>query len=72
MRALSLSLIHIFGGKFEPGRPELVSIYTYAISPFGGSDVGRIYLGGYDPNNFASTDTAWLASVSLGDLLNTR
>jgi hypothetical protein len=60
------------GGKFEPGKPELVSVYTYAISPFGGSDVGRIYLGGYDPDHFASTDTAWVASESLADLLNTH
>ena len=48
-------------GGFAPGRPERVSTYDLAASPFAGADSGRVYLGGYDPNNFASTDTAWIA-----------
>lgn len=60
------------GGKFRPGKRELVSVYTYAMSPFGGTDEGRIYLGGYDPNHFASTNTAWVASAPLAELLKTH
>jgi hypothetical protein len=56
-------------GRFDPGRRELVSIYTAAISPFGASDAGRVYVGGYDPNDFPSTDTAWIASAALRTLL---
>jgi poly(A) polymerase len=60
------------GGKFRPGKRELVSVYTYAMSPFGGTDEGRIYLGGYDPNHFASTNTAWVANAPLAELLKTH
>ena len=56
-------------GRFQPGRRELVSVYTYAMSPFGGDDAQNLYVGGYDPNNFPSTDTAWVYRISLGELL---
>jgi hypothetical protein len=56
-------------GTFQPGRRELVSAYTYAMSPFGGTDAQNIYLGGYDPNHFPSTDTAWVYRIGLGELL---
>ena len=56
-------------GKFAPGMRELVSVYTYALSPFGGADAGRIYLGGYDPDDFPSTDTAWVSRTELSNLL---
>ena len=56
-------------GKFQPGMPELVSTYTYALSPFGGQDAGRIYLGGYDCNDHPSTDTAWVYRTHVENLL---
>jgi hypothetical protein len=56
-------------GTFQPGKRELVSVYTYAMSPFGGVDAQNIYFGGYDPNNFPSTDTAWMYRISLRELL---
>jgi hypothetical protein len=49
--------------------PELVSTYTYALSPFGGQDAGRIYLGGYDCNDHPSTDTAWVYRTDGENLL---
>jgi hypothetical protein len=56
-------------GRYQPGQPEPVSIYTYALSPF--SEPGRqtIYLGGYDPNFFPSSDTAWVFSTDLTNLV---
>ena len=44
-------------GRYKPGQPELVSVYTYALSPFGEEDRYMIYLGGYDPDNYPSTRT---------------
>jgi poly(A) polymerase len=55
-------------GRFAPGQPELVSVYTYAMSPFGGADSQTIYFGGYDPDEFASTDTAWIYSTGVATL----
>jgi hypothetical protein len=55
--------------RFHPGMPELVSTYTYALSPFGGQDAGRIYLGGYDCNDHSSTDTAWVYRTDVENLL---
>jgi hypothetical protein len=56
-------------GRIQPGMPELVSTYTYALSPFGGQDAARIYLGGYDCNNHRSTDTAWVYRTDVENLL---
>jgi hypothetical protein len=56
-------------GKYKPGQPELVSVYTYALSPFGEPGGPAIYLGGYDPNNFPSSDTGWVYSTGLASLL---
>lgn len=56
-------------GKYQPGEPELVSVYTYALSPFTGADRQTIYLGGYDPNHFPSSDTAWVYSTDLTNVL---
>lgn len=56
-------------GRFERGGQPLVAAYTAAISPFGGRDAGRLYVGGYDPNFFSSTDTGWVFSTNLGALL---
>jgi poly(A) polymerase len=56
-------------GTFQPGKRELVSVYTYALSPFAGADAQNVYFGGYDPNNFPSTDTAWVYRIGLGELL---
>ena len=56
-------------GPFQAGRRELVATYTAARSPFGGADATRLYLGGYDPNFFRSTDTGWVYRTELGRLL---
>jgi hypothetical protein len=56
-------------GKYRPGQPELVSIYTVAMSPF--SEPGRqtVYLGGYDPDDYPSSDTGWVYSTDLANLV---
>lgn len=56
-------------GTFKPGKRELVSVYTYAVSPFAGADAQNVYFGGYDPDNFPSTDTAWVYRIGLRELL---
>lgn len=56
-------------GKYEPGKPELVSVYTYALSPFGDEDSQAIYFGGYDANYFSSSDTAWVFRTSVANAL---
>jgi hypothetical protein len=56
-------------GKYQPGQPELVSIYTYALAPFREVDRQTIYLGGHDPNHFPSTDTSWVFSTDLENLV---
>ena len=56
-------------GRYQPGQPELVSVYTYALSPFSEADRQTIYLGGYDANHFASSDTSWVFSTDLTNLL---
>jgi hypothetical protein len=55
-------------GEYRPGQPELVSIYTYALSPFSGSGRQTIYLGGDDPNHFPSTDMSWVFGTDLANL----
>jgi hypothetical protein len=56
-------------GKYQPGQPVLVSVYTLALSPF--SEPGRqtVYFGGYDCNFFPSSDTAWVYSTGLANLV---
>lgn len=56
-------------GRFQPGNPELVAAYTAVPSPFGGHDEGYLYFGGYDPNFFPSTETAWVYRGHIGSLL---
>lgn len=56
-------------GKYQPGQPELVSVYDIALSPFGESGRQRIYFAGYDPNFFPSSDTAWVYSTDLANLV---
>ncbi|MBV8456594.1 MAG: hypothetical protein JO122_08265 [Acetobacteraceae bacterium] len=56
-------------GRFQPGMSELVSVYTYARSPFGGLDAARIYFGGYDCNDYPSTGTAWVYRTDVENLL---
>lgn len=55
--------------RFEPGQPALVAPYTAALAPFGPGFSDDIYFGGYDPNFFASTDTAWIYRSSVHRLL---
>jgi poly(A) polymerase len=56
-------------GKYQPSQPELVSVYDIALSPFGEADRQTVYLGGYDPNFFPSSDTAWVYSTDLANLV---
>ncbi len=56
-------------GRYQPGQPEFVSVYTAALSPFAAEAGRAIYLGGYDPNHFPSSDTAWVARAALATLL---
>lgn len=56
-------------GRYQLGQPELVSVYTYALSPFGEADRQTIYLGGYDANFFPSSDTAWVYSTDIKNLV---
>jgi hypothetical protein len=56
-------------GKYQPGQPELVSVYDIALSPFGEAGGQMVYLGGYDPNFFPSSDTAWVYSTDLANLV---
>jgi poly(A) polymerase len=56
-------------GKYQPGQPELESIYTSALSPFNEPGRQTIYVGGYDPNDFPSSDTAWVSSTDLANLV---
>lgn len=57
-------------GPFRPGSRALVAPYTVARSPFGGADATGLYLGGYDPNFFRSTDTGWVYRTDLDTLLD--
>jgi len=52
-------------GRYTPGGRPLVAAYTAALSPFGGADGSRLYVGGYDPNFFPSTDTGWVYRIQL-------
>ena len=56
-------------GKYHPGQPELVSVYDIALSPFGEPGRQTVYLGGYDANFFPSSDTAWVYSTDLANLV---
>lgn len=56
-------------GRFRPGKPELVSVYTFAISPFGDADGKIIYVGGYDANYFPSSNTAWIFKTTVDTAL---
>jgi hypothetical protein len=56
-------------GKYRSGQPELVSIYATALSPFAGDGGRTVYVGGYDPNDFPSSDTAWVFSTDLANLM---
>jgi hypothetical protein len=56
-------------GKYHSSQPELVSIYTTAVSPFAEAGGRTIYVGGYDPNDFPSSDTAWVFSTDLANLV---
>ncbi|MBV8408372.1 MAG: hypothetical protein JOY64_12120 [Alphaproteobacteria bacterium] len=58
-------------GRYRPGQPELVAIYTAALSPFAAAARRTIYLGGYDPNHHPSTDTGWVYATDLARLFAT-
>lgn len=56
-------------GKYRPGQPELESIYTFALSPFAEPGRQTVYVGGYDPDDYPSSDTAWVYSTDLATLI---
>ena len=56
-------------GRFPAGNPPLVSIRTYAISPFPSDHGGVIYFGGYDANDHLCLDTAWVFSTTITNAL---
>jgi hypothetical protein len=56
-------------GRYQQGQPELVSVYTYAPSPFSEPERQTIYLGGYDPDFSPSSDTSWVFSTDLANLV---
>lgn len=56
-------------GRFQPGGPSLTAVYTFAMSPFPTGGRPSMFLGGYDPNNFPSTNTAWVYATDLETLL---
>ena len=56
-------------GTYQPGQPELVSVYAFALSPFSKAGHQTVYLGGYDPNTFPASDTAWVYSTDVTNLL---
>ena len=59
--------IHEVNGRHAPGKPNLVSVRSYALSPFP-SDNGRVvYFGGYDGNWVKSQDTAWIFRTTLSN-----
>ena len=61
--------IHEVNGRHAPGKPNLVSVRSYALSPFP-SDHGQvIYFGGYDGNWVKSQDTAWIFRTTLSNSL---
>ena len=56
-------------GTYQPGQSELVSVYAFALSPFSKAGHQTVYLGGYDPDNFPSSETAWVYSTDLVNLI---
>jgi hypothetical protein len=56
-------------GMFPAGNPPLVSIRTYAMSPFPSQNGSVIYFGGYDANDHLCLDTAWVFSTTLANAL---
>ncbi len=47
-------------GRWQPGKPPLVSPRTIVLSPFL-EDAGRgVYFGGFDANFFPASNTAWV------------
>jgi hypothetical protein len=56
-------------GRFAAGGQPLVAAYTATRSPFEGRDSNRLYVGGYDPNFFPSTDTGWVYRIDVEGLL---
>ena len=47
-------------GPASPSNPALVSVRTFAISPFTEDNGNVIYFAGYDGDDAPSTDTAWI------------
>jgi hypothetical protein len=45
--------------QIEP-EPQLVSVRTLAVTPFPSDPPGTVYAGGFDANNNAVHNTAWL------------
>jgi hypothetical protein len=61
--------IHEVNGQHAPGKPNLVSVRSYALSPFPSDNGQVIYFGGYDGNWVTSQDTAWIFRTTLSNSL---
>lgn len=51
--------------RHQPGDPNLVSVRSYALSPFPADNGQVIYFGGYDGNWVPNQDTAWIFRSTL-------
>ena len=58
-------------GPWRPGKPMLVAVRTFAVSPFANDDAGVLYVGGFDANFFPARDTAWIFRAPLQTALAT-
>lgn len=58
--------------RYKLGKPNLVSVRSYALSPFPSDNGNVIYFGGYDGNWVTSQDTAWIFRASVATALGVR
>jgi len=58
--------------RHQPGKPNLVSVRSYALSPFPSDNGQVIYFGGYDGNWVTNQDTAWIFRTTLARALSAR
>ena len=55
-------------GRWKPGKPMLVAVRTFALSPFS-EDAGGVYFGGFDANFRDAHNTAWIFRASVETVL---
>ena len=56
-------------GRWKPGKPMLVAIRTFALSPFPRDAAGTLYFGGFDANFRPALDTAWVFRAPVTTVL---